>query len=66
MQFSKTKAVKRIKDNLLDTYCDNTMLEIFDNLDGQQAVKLDNIGRDELICKGKDGSCYYVKAVDCI
>lgn len=66
MVFSKDKALQRIENNGYDTYCDDTMREIFNNLDGQEAVSVDLIGDDEKLCTGKNGTCYFVKTVDCV
>lgn len=67
MTFSKEKMEKRIGLNGLATFADNSVFnEIMDNLDGQPAEYFNDLGSEELFCRGKDGTCYFVKAVDCM
>lgn len=63
MTFKKQKMLDRIEKQGLSKYVNGGLLEMMDNLDGQEAKQIHNC--DDLLITGKDGSCYLVKIADC-
>lgn len=53
----------RIEKLGLNKYVNSGLVEMIDNLDGQEAQELHNC--DDLLIRGKNGSCYLVKRADC-